>query len=59
MQTETETVNFLEGSADNPELLACLTAAYESYGARDPLAACVGGDTATDEGTAPDEGEER
>ncbi len=53
MQTETETLNLLERSADNPELLACLTAAYESYGARDPLAACVGGDA------APEEGEER
>jgi hypothetical protein len=56
---QTESLNLLEKSADNPDLLACLTAAYESYGARDPLAACVGGDTATDEDTAPDDGDER
>ena len=35
--------NLLHESADNADLLACLMAAYESYGARDPLAACVGG----------------
>ena len=47
---QSETSNLLDRSADNPELLACLTAAYESYGARDPLAACVGGDATAEEG---------
>ena len=47
---QTEPLNMLERSADNPELLACLLAAYESYGARDPLAACVGGDATAEDG---------
>ncbi len=32
-----------EGWADDPDLLTCLMAAWESYGAREPLPVCVGG----------------
>ncbi len=33
-----------EGWADDADLLTCLMAAWESYGAREPLPACVGGE---------------
>ena len=32
-----------EGWADDADLLICLTAAWESYGARQPLPVCIGG----------------
>ena len=34
-----------EGWADDPDLLTCPMAAWESHGAREPLPACVGGET--------------
>lgn len=51
-----EKLNLLDESAGNADLLACLLATYESYGARDPLVDCANPDSGAGDNASRDSG---